>query len=68
MHLSAWNTFSPILFCFHIIIAMLFQEIFQNIDPCFLDTMLIMKTQPKEIYTKTSLKFKSDFSKNCYNC
>ena len=65
MYLSAWITFSSILFCRHIIVAMLFQEILNNIDPCFLDTMLSMKTQPKEIYTKTSLNFMSIFSKNC---
>ena len=35
-------------------IAMLFQEIFENIDPCLMDPILIMKTQPKEAYTRIS--------------
>ena len=46
-------------------VAMLFQEIFENIDPCFLDTMLIMETQSKETYIKISLSFKSNLSKCC---
>ena len=44
---------------------MLFQKTFENTDPCFVATMLIMKTETKEIYENTSVSFKSHFSHNC---
>ena len=49
MYLYAWNTFLLILFCLHIIFAILFQEIFESIDMCFLATTMIIKTAKRSL-------------------